>query len=291
MRRSSSRRLVVRLVFAAAGLGFLVAALASSNGSLSVFERLTWGSASLVVVVSIGVPLANSRAWAVLIDHDHPSVRQRFYEAQPARYVPGGIAHPIGQMALTQDLGVARGRVMSAFVVQALCSAIAAAVIAAIGLGLSAHLPLELRLMLSSCGLASLLLRRRNIGLIVGSRALGRFRIPAEDLPTQGSIMGSFGFSLLGFLFAGTAVWLLTDGSVLAYRDTAGAFAVGWLAGFLAVPVPAGLGVREGAMAAALSGSGQAEFAVVVGAALAYRVLAMVVELLVFLASRKVRLL
>jgi len=67
----------------------------------------------------------------------------------------------------------------------------------------------------------------------------------------------AFGWSLCGWLLWGVHVWALATGLGADTSDTValslGGFALAWSAGLLVVIAPAGVGVREAVLVAALS--------------------------------------
>jgi uncharacterized membrane protein YbhN (UPF0104 family) len=105
-------------------------------------------------------------------------------------------------------------------------------------------------------------------------------RIPGSDqLPTQKDIITFYLWALatIGSLSATYAI-------LLGSLDTGAnpffvfcAFALSWLVGFLAVPIPAGVGVREAVLVALLPGVGTAPL---LAASLALRLLSIGAELL-----------
>ena len=112
------------------------------------------------------------------------------------------------------------------------------------------------------------------------SRAPVRPRIPGSDqLPTQRDIVAFYVWALVtvGSLCVAYTILLDSlDGSVNPFFVFC-AFAVSWLIGFLVVPIPAGVGVREAVLLFLLPGVGAAP---VLAASLALRLLSIGAELL-----------
>jgi SAM-dependent methyltransferase len=123
-------------------------------------------------------------------------------------------------------------------------------------------------------------------------RMLGRWTkrgMGSTLVPEQGSLLRSFGWSVAQMAAAGLAFSVLL--SSVAPPDVKvspvvvlPAFALAWTVGYVAVPVPAGLGVREGvliALLAPLIGT-----APLIAASLFQRLVAMGVEVTLFAVSR-----
>src|SRR5665647_371356 len=84
-------------------------------------------------------------------------------------------------------------------------------------------------------------------------------RPPLEHALTLRGTLGALGWSVAGWLLAGLQIWLLgiaagMEASATSYLICAGGYALAWSLGFLFVPVPAGVGVREVVLVAVLSG-------------------------------------
>jgi len=140
---------------------------------------------------------------------------------------------------------------------------------------------------LALCGLLSLVFLHR--GLI--ARVLNLFRhvikrIPSSDeLPTQRDIFIFYGWALvtIGSLSAAYTVLLRSVTTDLDPLAIFCAFALSWVIGFLAIPIPAGVGVREAVLVALLPGVGTAP---VLAASLALRLLTIGTELLAIVGNK-----
>lgn len=99
------------------------------------------------------------------------------------------------------------------------------------------------------------------------------------DLPQQRSINFAFMAALLAHGAMFWAFGILSSDAAQGWSSLSLAFAYGfaWLVGYVAVPAPAGLGAREGMLAALLAGS--ASTLNIVRLSAVHRVLTLVVEL------------
>ncbi len=167
------------------------------------------------------------------------------YLSQLAKYLPaGGLLQIAGQVSLTESEEYSPGNRLFLYLVGViqLCGASAIA-----GLLLIAQPGADLwwvALIVAPLGLGTLapVLRK-------GSLILVRFRrltvqLPQNQTLLRGQVLAAANILALAAAFAAVvAAPELT--SILA---TMGAFALAWLAGFLVLPIPAGVGVREVAL-------------------------------------------
>lgn len=243
---------VARWLFGLVGIGFLSTALLTTwDEGIARIHLSGWilamGAALLLVAHA-----ALAWSWAALFqDRGARSQLVRSYlRALPAKYIPGGWAQPVGQVALaTGDGGVTLGRATVAYPIQVVCLTVAGAVLAS-GLVFSSHLTPALR-WLPVSGLATVALLHRK-WMMFALRTAGRVarREHWGDLvPSQPAIWRSFGWALVGLgAMSAAFVTLLVAVSPahVAVLPGIGGYSFAWLGGFLALPFPAGVGIREG---------------------------------------------
>ena len=212
----------------------------------------------IAFVLQIVAMVMSARAWVALFppDADQRALASGLYTSQLTKYLPaGGFVQAASQVALSTtgpgDLGVTALRLP----VFSLCNLVAGATISTV-LVFDTDLSPWARV-LAACGLSTLLLLHRRV-LTTTLRAARRLirRLPEPStIPPQASILRCFGFATVNLAAYGGAFAVLV-------RDLAGvrpvwagaAFCAGWAAGYLALPVPSGLGVREGVIVAVLPG-------------------------------------
>jgi hypothetical protein len=197
-------------------------------------------------------------------------------QAQIARYVPGGVWDVAGRLMLSEQAGVSK-RITSASVGMEMgLQVLSASIFFIIALVLRAatppagYLPLAVLLILGTLiGLSPRVFTALvNWGLRLLRRPPLSMTIAYRDVIVL-FLARMFAHALKGlgfFLFARGLADIAWSQAPLMISAYVGA----WLVGFLAVFVPTGIGVREGALVLLLGG--QAPVAVITAAALGYRV-------------------
>lgn len=241
------------------------------------------GVAAALTLVAV---LAGGRAWAALFGDvlDDRAARRRmagtYFTSQLTKYVPaGGAVQAVSQVTLATATGVPLGRVALAFPVLAVAAVVAGTTLGA-GLVFAGGLPAWARA-LAVLGLAApvLLHRRLLAGVLSVFRRIVR-RMPAPDrLPSQRQILICYVWILVNMAAysTGYAVLLRSLGAEVNPVVAFCAFALSWVAGFVILPLPAGVGVREAALVAIVPTVGAG---VLLAAALAHRLLSIAAELL-----------
>ncbi|HWS45866.1 MAG TPA: hypothetical protein VN636_08400 [Acidimicrobiia bacterium] len=293
MSRENRKRLL-QLVILLVGLAAIAFAVVKTVNDTQ--EHVMPSPASIVVAggFAIVAVLASARAWVALFSdlvptrEDRAVLRGTLYLAQLTKYLPvGGVAQAASQVTLARSVGVPLKRSTVAVPVSAI-GAIAGAATLGAGLVFDTNLSGWVRL-LALAGLSSVLLLRRQFM----ARALDlarRFvrRIPESDqLPTQSDIFMFYGWTTL------TTAALCTGYSAMVYSldphvnpyTVFCAFAMSWVIGFIAVPIPAGVGIREVVLVALIPGVGTAP---ILAASLVLRLLSITAELLGFGVNRLV---
>jgi uncharacterized membrane protein YbhN (UPF0104 family) len=234
----------VRDEVADASLGWLALGLLLAAGGMA---WMAWCWRDVLDVLGHRPPRGRTVAW--------------YFAGEIGKYVPGGVWTVVGRAELARRGGVPAGRSYSSvglsLVALYLSDLVLAAVLVPLGLaGLSGdsqtESPVALALLLIlPLGLLALhpAMLERARGLLV------RFTGRGADLPipTWGATVGL----VLRYLPAWVLIWLSTwcvarallpDPSLLRVGIAA---TLSWAAGFVAVPVPAGAGVREAVFVAA----------------------------------------
>ena len=279
-----------RLAFGWGGALFLATVLATqwdevrSEVTLSV-PRLM--SAFVLIVISAAMV---AEGWATLIRDHSPrrAMRRIFYTAQPSKYFPGGFAQPVGQVALAVGEGIRLGIAGTAFIIHATTGAVAGAVLGS-GLIFVAEAPTWIRWVSSVGIVAPLFLWRPAItwaARLVG-RLVGR-PVIADLVSSQRSIIVAFGWVFGGVLLTSGAFVVLSPGDLFSVGPLSllTAYAFAWTVGYLTLPIPAGLGIREAILAVVLP---VAVVASVVAISAIHRLATMVAELFMFIATRRGR--
>jgi len=291
MNPSARRRvgLGLRIVFGIAGVGFLGIAFRHTwVRSRQDVVPSAWHAAAAGALILIGLSLA-SRSWAALFGEEASprKLARGFYTAQLGKYVPGGIWQAVGQVGLATRAGVRLPQASTAFLVQAVTQIAAGGTVGACLAAVGWHLSWAIRL---ACLLSLLLIvPLRRSWMVRAVRLLQRVTRRAlleEIVPSQDRILRSYGWSVGTMVASGSAFALLAS-SVHAGNPSIAAvpaFAIAWTVGFLAVPFPSGLGIREAVLIGILGKASVA--APVIAASVAHRLVTMAAELVMILVAR-----
>lgn len=271
------RQRLFRLAFGLAGVTFLAVALWETwdRSRPPVMPHWsTWLTAFVAVLVAMA---AAGLSWATLFE-GAGSVRRLahgLFVAQFGKHIPGGVWQVIGQIGLAVGPGVSAEKAATAFPVMVVVQVVAGLSVGAL-LGLSADDAATWVRVLAVSGLATLpLLRREWMAAAVARIRKWRRLEGADQVPSQGAIVRCYGWTLATFVFSGLGFALLlralADAGLLA---AIGAFGLAWVVGFVAIPFPSGIGVREGALVAVLGPVA----APVIAASLLHRIVTMAAE-------------
>jgi glycosyltransferase 2 family protein len=278
----------LRILFGIAGPAFLAVAFRETwDRSRQHVLPSPWHLAIAELLVLGALAFAAS-AWASLFEgHQSDRVLARgFYTAQLGKYMPGAIWQAVGQVALARHAGIPLSRASAAFPVSVATQTAAGGTVAAV-LIFVGSVPLGVRLG-SVLGLLLVLPLRRKwmVGLVRFAGRLIRRPWPEDLIPSQRGIVRSYGEAVGSMLMGGLAFALLASSlhASSSFAAAVPAFALAWTAGFLAIPFPSGIGVREAVLIATLGpGAGVAP---VIAASLAQRVVTMVGEVVMILVAR-----
>jgi len=253
--------LVLAVVLLAVALRANGAEARAALGAVGVASALGSGLAVLVGL------LASALVWRALLADLGSRLPARaalhvFFLGQLGKYVPGSVFAVAAQMELGRDHGAPRSRVGTAGVlflgVLVACGLLTASVV----LPLTSPRALEQYrwvLLLLPVGLTALAppVLTRLVGLLL--RLLRR--APLERPLSARGVGAAVGWALVMWAAYGVHLWLLVQPQGDASTSTAGrelllatgAYALAWTAGLLFVVAPAGAGVRELALVAALA--------------------------------------
>ncbi len=202
-----------------------------------------------------------------------------FFISQLSRNVPGSVWNYAGMAYLGKRIGIDRKDTLSAAMIVLLCGLVSSVIIFAVSPVFSI-----------GDGVAALALLTVPVGLILlHPRIFFSILNAGLKLIKKQPVRVSLRYHhLLCVLLAEGATWLVSGwifrcvllsffGTAPDVFTLAGIFAISWCVGFMVLPVPGGLGVRE-AMLALLLGQYGIEPAVAVAASLVTRLLQLIVE-------------
>ncbi|MCB1018184.1 MAG: UPF0104 family protein [Acidimicrobiales bacterium] len=184
-----------------------------------------------------------------------------FLVTQTAKFVPGSVWQHVGRVGTSPRLGVPKRVTAGALLVEVGASVAAALFLAGL-LGTAGPLLVDdvgpvVRSLEVVAGAAALL-----IVPLLASRAGAR--VAGGPLLSSGGLAAVVGLHVAVWAGYGSAAALLSVGLDGPFLPTVGAFCLSWVAGLVVVGAPAGLGVREAVMAAALTPVAGADVALAV---------------------------
>ncbi|HEX9775474.1 MAG TPA: hypothetical protein VGB83_07830 [Actinomycetota bacterium] len=267
------RRRVVRTVFGLVSLAFVAIAFQTALGRYEGSVVPAWPAiGAATVLVGAGISFG-ARGWADLLGTRDRAVVSGFLLAQLGKYVPGGFWQHAGQVG-TAAAAVPVSKAVAAVPIQALVYVAAAGAVGAWYGLFAAGAAGWVRLATIASAVLVLLIWRRWMDLLL--RLGGRPGAKARALlPPQRAITRSFTWSV-GTLVAsgaGFAALATAVGATESFLGATAAFALAWAAGFLALPFPAGIGVREAVLTALVGPA-----APVLAAAIAHRLVTIAAE-------------
>ncbi|MGI8778452.1 MAG: lysylphosphatidylglycerol synthase domain-containing protein [Acidimicrobiales bacterium] len=246
---------------ALAGAFFVVRAIASESDVIGhVVADADWWWLAAGVLLAAAAMVTIAMLWRVALrlvgaEMDRRSVVAVYFQGELAKYVPGGPWAVVGRAELARRRGLgpaaAYGGVALSLAGLYLATALLAAVFLLTGADGGPSLALVPVLGILVVGFAGL--HPRVVARLV---ALSRRVLKGDiEVPRWGDSLVLVVRYLPVPLLTGTATWCLARALSphAGYRDVVGATALAWLAGFVAVPVPGGVGVREATFVAAAS--------------------------------------
>lgn len=235
------------------------------------------------VIYALIIPIT-AWAWARLLhstgaNHSTSDLTLILCLTQPAKYLPGNVGQHIGRTAMALNRGMPFDAYFGSVIAETFLTVSAGLTIGIICLGLSTAgytiLPEDSRLVI--LGLGAVILGTGALGLIFSTHLTGvlgrllaligtpyiRLRIPGRLASAASFAAYSLNYLLIGVGLALIALTVAPEQPPDLLLLT-GAFAIAWLVGFFTPGAPAGLGVREGVMAALLGPSVGAQDALVI---------------------------
>jgi uncharacterized membrane protein YbhN (UPF0104 family) len=275
------RRAVVTVlvaVFVVVALGFFVYAIVNAWHQTGGEHPSVLHVAGAAVLYTVGL-IAAAYAWATLLGDDRKVDHgAALLVSQLGKYVPGGAFQATGQVGLARSAGVRVQRGVTAFSVLVMTQALAGAVFVFASALVWTSGPVGIRVLMGIAGIAPLFLLDRR-WMVWGLRKIPRTReASAELIPDQRHILIAWSCSIVT-LTATSCAYLLVLASFGGVHDPAlviCGYAAAWTAGFVVLPIPSGLGVREAVLAALLHGA--YPNSVIVAASVYHRVIIIATE-------------
>ncbi|WP_336207746.1 lysylphosphatidylglycerol synthase transmembrane domain-containing protein [Nonomuraea sp. LPB2021202275-12-8] len=250
-RRGTLVRRVVRIGFLLLALAFGGWAVASQwDAVVAGFAALSWPMLAGSLVAVVAALLGAMLTWRTLLaDLGSPlplrPAAKVFFVGQLGKYIPGALWPVLAQMEMGRDLGVPRPRSAAAFFLM-MPIQLATGLLVALGtLGWD-----RFGWLLLLVPVLLVLLEPKVINGVIGFGLRRLKREPLERPLTRRGMLTALGWALLGWTCYGVHLFFIAPEMGLPFA--VGAFALSWCLGILTFVVPAGAGVREVAMVAAL---------------------------------------
>jgi glycosyltransferase 2 family protein len=282
-----SRSTIRRVLSAGLGMAAVAFLVVSIVGAIRRGEVVEWphplSFVGALILTAFGIWFASS-AWLTILGETGPGHRRDFLTAQLTKYIPGVIWQPLSQVGLSTTRSVPSKSTAAGLLVFAGAQVCAGAVLAPL-LAFASSAPTWVRVAGPFVGALAL------AGIWMGTPIAGRIasRSSSEVVRLAAEKVGvATGWRVLLPLAAnlglqGVSFWILIGQSLGI--AALGAFAAAWVIGFLAVPFPAGIGVREAVLVLLLPVAS----AQVITVSVMQRIVVAAAELVLMFVSRSTR--
>lgn len=267
---SALRSPAVKWTFLVVALALGVVAVVRNWPEITAaLEELRWTTVIASLLASLIYIWCTMLSWrAVLGDLGSrmtlPVSLTMFGLSQIGKYIPGGVWNFVAVAEIGADHQIPRRRSLSAMAVSILISLMTGLALGTVAFVLSPAEALQRwEWLLFVAPLLILMLLPPVMNRLIGM-LLKITRRPGLEHPLTFAGLGrASAWAVIGWLMAGVHVWLLAVDlgmapSVRTWALGTAAYALAWVAGFLVVVSPAGVGVREAVLAAGLAGAGMA---------------------------------
>ncbi|RJL30494.1 lysylphosphatidylglycerol synthase domain-containing protein [Bailinhaonella thermotolerans] len=254
---------LLRVLLAVIALAFCGYGLATQwDSTRAALAQLSWWSVAgtfAALMAGLGCMLVAWRDILAGLGSPLPlRVASRvLFVGQLAKYIPGSVWSFAAMAELGRDHKATARGIFAATVLGLATSLACALALAAATLPLvSGAAAADYAWMMALAPVVLVCLHPRIVGFFLNLlfRILRREPLP---LPTVRTMARAAAWTMLGWLLYGVHLWLLLadvrDGGWGLYLVAAGAYGLAWSTGILTVVIPAGIGVREGAMVLALT--------------------------------------
>jgi SAM-dependent methyltransferase len=271
LRILTDRRL--RTVLATCGMGFIVVTILIDGIPTEGLSRLSLSELAVVSLLSMASAIAMAWAWSLLSGREFVVSGLGYLQALPAKQIPGGVGLPIAQLSFETRMGD-QPRQVFLRLCQSFLISVGGAGLALVAMEAFSGSVNGVRIAIGAALMTAVLFAHPAIL----PRLLRRV---AGDVPPAGKRV-----VLVVWLISAVAVSLTSQGFAVVLDaiaaplqpEAAGSgFALAWVVGFIAVPVPAGIGLRESILIAAFP---DIPVATAILASVVLRIIAVGVELI-----------
>ncbi|MDA0642347.1 lysylphosphatidylglycerol synthase domain-containing protein [Nonomuraea ferruginea] len=245
-------RTAVRGGFLVVALGFGAWAVASRWEEVAAgFRQLTPGMVGASLAAVVAALLGAMLTWRTLLADlgsrlPVRSAAKVFFVGQLGKYIPGAVWPMLAQMEMGRDLGVPRARSAAAFFLMMPVQLASGLLVAFATLGWD-----RFGWLLLLVPALLVLLEPKVINAVIGYGLRRLKRPPLERPLTRKGMLAALGWAFAGWACYGIHLYFVAPQGGVVFA--VGAFALSWCLGIMTFVVPAGAGVREVAMVAALA--------------------------------------
>lgn len=247
---------------------------------LSGLDSPPWWALAPAAILNLLALWASARSWdAVLPDEvDRRDANDSFYTSQLMKYSPvGGAAQAASQAALAVGDSVSVAKATTAMLVSKLTIVIAGGAFGPVLAVSQPGLALWARIVLCLTPTVFIVGHPRVLrGAVTVTSKLLRRDPDHTILPEPAAVWRSIAWGIPALALTGASFAILAVASGLGENlvQAAAGFALAWVIGFLVIPVPAGLGIREAALAVLVAGDPASKLV----AAVLFRIVVVVTE-------------
>lgn len=263
-RGSAALKGVAGVAIAFGGLAFAIRALFSGDSAVSLAPEHPILIAAAVVVGLFAMGTIGVNWWVILRSLSAPTYLRQvitaYYPGQLGKYLPGGLWPIVGRGELLYRGGTPRSVAYASVAISLMLTYLAAAVVALPVITATA-LGGQSVMIQAASGIALL----GAIAVVVHPRVFAtaesiasRFLHRQWDLefPPWHITIAIIATSTISWVLIGLTTWIVAAAYAVTppMGATVSATALSWLIGFLIIPVPGGIGVREAAFIAVMPG-------------------------------------
>ncbi len=256
-RSRNRRRTFVGIAFVVVAAVFFVLALRGQRKEITAaVDRLSWESAVAAEITLVAGLIASLLAWRVLLASLGSRLRvtdaaRIFYLGQLGKYLPGSVWPVVAQMEMGKAYDVPRTSMFWATAIAMILALVSGAMLGVTAVpALASNGGTAYLLVLLAVPVGLVILHPRVLNRVVALATRVFRRQPLEHRIALGALVRAFLLTLVTWLCNGLHVLILArsigEGSTASLIPLSfGGFAIAWVAGFLFLLSPAGVGVRE----------------------------------------------
>ena len=260
-RRFSKLAAHMRRVALAAAVAVAVWAIAAKWPQVRIaLGQMSLPALSAAAAASFAYVALTMLSWQAVIGIPLSAASRIFFVSQIAKYLPGGVWNFVAVGESARGYSISRRRSVSSLAVAVAISIVVGAMLALPCLLAAEDLRSRYWWLLAAVPLGVAVLWPSILNRCLNAALRLARREPLERPVAGRSILRSAFVSLLAWLAIGLQVYILLtalgmEAGAAGLARSIGGYALGWTAGFLVFFVPAGVGVREVALGAALAGA------------------------------------